>query len=79
VTELLSVVVEACAAYNDADKYRAELGRAVTQLCFSVPKGEDLAFVKLALDVLGVRDETLIAGLARARAITRTRLVLKAA
>jgi hypothetical protein len=73
VTDIFTVLVEACACRGDADKYRELLGNVVARFCFGVSPGEDLANVEAAIEVLGKRDERLMSALSRARATARTR------
>jgi hypothetical protein len=74
IPRFLSIAIEACAAYENADKYRASLGSVATQICFAAPDSAYLSDLETIFDVLALRDEKLIPALARARAIVRTRL-----
>jgi hypothetical protein len=74
IPRFLSIAIEACAAYENADKYRASLSSVATQLCFDAPESVYLSELETIFDVLTLRDEKLIPALGRARAIVRTRL-----
>jgi hypothetical protein len=74
IPRFLSIAIEACAAYENADKYRVSLSSVATQLSFAAPDSVHLSELETIFDVLGLRDEKLIPALGRAREIVRTRL-----
>jgi hypothetical protein len=74
IAELLAVIVEACAAHRDLQRHRELLGSTAAQLCFAVQDSQHLSHLEAPFDVIAMRDERLIPAIARARAITRTRL-----
>lgn len=74
IPRFLSIAIEACAAYENADKYRASVASVATQICFAAPGSAHLSELETIFDVLALRDEKLIPALARARAIVQTRL-----
>jgi hypothetical protein len=74
IPRFFSIVIEACAAYENADKYRAFLSSVATQLCFAAPESVYLSELETIFDVLTLRDERAIPALGRAQAIVRTRL-----
>src|SRR5581483_1594627 len=42
LTDIFEIMVEACAAYVDSDKYRAQIGEVATRLCFAIEDVTDL-------------------------------------
>jgi hypothetical protein len=74
IPRFLSIAIEACAAHENANKYRASLGSVAAQLCFAAPDSVYLSELEAIFDVLALRDEKLIPALGRAWAIVRTRL-----
>lgn len=66
-------MAEACAAHSDDQQHRELLGTTAAKLCFAVEKNEDLSNLESIFDVLATRDEKLIAALAKAQAIARTK------
>lgn len=73
VPDLFSIMAEACAAHSDDQQHRELLGTTAAKLCFAVEKNEDLSNLESIFDVLATRDEKLIAALAKAQAIARTK------
>jgi len=73
LTDIFEIMVEACAAYVDSDKYRAQIGEVATRLCFAIEDVTDLRNLLAIFDVLSTRDNKLAAALGRATAVAKTK------
>lgn len=74
LTDIFEVMVEACAAYTNVDKYRAQIGEVAMRLCFAIENSTDLRNIVAIFGVLSMRDLKLAAALGRATAIARTKI-----
>jgi len=73
LTRIFEVMVEACGANADNNKYRAQVGDAATRLCFAIDDSTDLRNLLAIFDVLSIRDEKLAAALGRASSVAKTK------
>jgi hypothetical protein len=74
ITDVLEVMVEACAAYSKPDDYRKQVGEAVTAICYAANERIDLQNVLAISDTLCIRDEKLTFALAKARAVALVKI-----
>jgi hypothetical protein len=73
ITDLLEVMVEACAAHAELADYRKQVGESFAGACFAASTGADLKNILVICETLGARDEKLMSSLAKARSIAETR------
>jgi len=73
-SDLIMVAVHACAAHSSPEGYGKTLDNVVARCAFAIKEAEDLSNFDLILEVLSIRDERLTPAVARARAITRTKI-----
>jgi hypothetical protein len=73
LTDIFEVMVEACGANADINKYRAQVGDAAMRLCFAIEDCGDLRNLLAIFDVLSIRDERLAAALGRASFVAKTK------
>jgi hypothetical protein len=73
LTDIFEAMIEACAAYADADQHRKKVGDAATRLCLVTNEATDLRNLLAIFDALAIRDNKLAPTLAKARAVARTK------
>jgi hypothetical protein len=76
MTDILQVMVEACATYSDAWTYWKQVGDALTAICFAASTRLDLENLLAICDTLSIRDEKLTPALSKARAVARLKISL---
>jgi hypothetical protein len=74
MTDIFEVMVEACAAEQDANKYRTLLGETAAKLCFAIDGATDSKNLVVIFSLLSMREEKLFAALGRAMAVAKTKL-----
>lgn len=73
ITDIFEIMIEACGAHADINRYRTEVGECAMKLSFAIEGSTDLRSLIAIFDVLSIRDERMTASLGRAIAIAKTK------